>query len=409
MNFKHLLRAISFMLVMALVLIATQPAVSRTRAQTFSATLTPLAGLVQILPVGRTEWVNVTENILVNQGDQVRTGSNGIARLNVLTGIEVDIYNVSQVELFNLSVNENTGAFVYNLFQILGAVYVKVDQRVTPDDTVRVVLPLAGIAVEGTRWYNFVTPKMNLLVMGAEDQVRVTSATGRLYEVNQDEALWIALTLPTPLPLVCSDELLDRNVGDRYMSDTRQGNDVTGLREYFRDEVVRNVNPEIRNFLADELGIDLNDERFMNLNVDDEEAILRELLDKISEFDAKGDDLKIFLGRYRVYLEGYWEQRREIPIPATTCGNNVEDPGETAENCENDFNFKPYCGNGLCENDRFKPGVLGESMINCPEDCRVGNGLDRSCAVLINGKLPPITPPTGGGGIVPPTPSGIGN
>lgn len=404
MKAQRFLKPISIVLITAALMLTLLPSMLKPQAQTFSATLTPLAGLVQVLPVGQTEWKTVNKTTLINQGDQVRTGSTGTARLNVVSGIEVDIYPVTVVELHDLRLGDGTRTgIVYNLFHLVGALYVKVDMEVTARDRVEVTLPLAGTRVRGTEWYTFVTNKMDALVMGTEDTVEIRGPLGKMYRIDKDEAYWVFVTLEPPLPLVCSAQVLSRGVGERLISEKQPGGvDVTGLRDHLREDLIRNVNPQYRNFLHDQLGIPQED--FITMTLEDEDKILKELVPMIEQFDAKGDPLAKFLETYRTFWQEYWSQVQDTALSLETCGNNVEDAGETQDNCENDFNFKPYCGNGFCETDRFRPGVLGESAINCPDDCRIGNGLDQSCALTTNNLLNP-PPPSGGGR---PTPSGVG-
>ncbi|RPH50283.1 MAG: hypothetical protein EHM84_05870, partial [Lysobacterales bacterium] len=131
-------------------------------AQSFSATLSPIAGVVQVLLQGESEWVNVVETTLINQGDQIRTGNDGLARLNVVTGISVDIHPTTWVEINDLSLGEgDDSALTYRLFQLVGRTYVYVDQELNPDDRVQVVYPTVGIVVTGmggTSFFNFIHP-----------------------------------------------------------------------------------------------------------------------------------------------------------------------------------------------------------------------------------------------------------
>lgn len=403
MKINRLAKPISVMLITAALMMTLLPSMITPRAQSFSATLTPIAGLVQVLPMGQTEWKTVTKTTLLNQGDQVRTGSTGIGNINVVSGIEVDIYPVTVVELHDLRLGDSTRqGMVFNLFHLVGAVFMKVDMEVTARDRIETTLPLAGVKVEGTKWYTFVTPKMDALVVPAEDQVTIRGVTGSRYVIDPEEAYWVFVTAQSN-PLVCTADFLRRGIGERLISEKKAGAaDVTGLRDHLKEDLIRNVNPQYRNFLHDQLNIPQED--FITMTLEDEDTALKDLVPLIDKFDAKGERLPKFLEIYRDFWSTYWTQVQDTPMALETCGNNVEDAGETEDNCENDFNLKPYCGNGFCETDRFRPGILGESSINCPDDCRIGGGLDQSCALVTNNLLNP-PPPTGGGR---PTPSGVG-
>ncbi len=87
----------------------TQAWQALTPTRIVSATLTPVAGLVQYLARGASDWVTLQDTQLFNKGDQLRTGSDGYARLNVVTGIQVDVYQTSIVEMNSLEMGPESG------------------------------------------------------------------------------------------------------------------------------------------------------------------------------------------------------------------------------------------------------------------------------------------------------------
>src|SRR5512135_1642330 len=117
-------RHLSFFMVMALlvtVIAVTLPpalsAVAAPPAQEFSATLTPVAGLVQYLARGSTEWVTLRDTQLFGKGDQLRTGSDGYARLNVVSGIQIDVYQTAILEMNSLAMGPDSGE-TFSLLQL---------------------------------------------------------------------------------------------------------------------------------------------------------------------------------------------------------------------------------------------------------------------------------------------------
>src|SRR4051812_20594360 len=105
---KHY-RLLTVMLMIVMVAALAAPSVSQAapRHQTFSASLTPVGGLVQYLPTGKSDWVTVNQVTLINEGDQVRTGEGGTATLNVVTGTQVDIFPSTLISLNALSMGDS--------------------------------------------------------------------------------------------------------------------------------------------------------------------------------------------------------------------------------------------------------------------------------------------------------------
>src|SRR3954462_1395293 len=126
-------------------------------AQTFSATVEPLGGLVQHLPSGQKDWQTISKVTLVGPGDQIRTGDTGAARINIVTGIRVEIYPTSLVELRNLSLGEGADSSLkFALIQTSGTTYTTIDQKLKRGDSVLVVTPSVAANIRGTKFYTFV-------------------------------------------------------------------------------------------------------------------------------------------------------------------------------------------------------------------------------------------------------------
>jgi hypothetical protein len=371
------------------------------QAQSFAATLTPVAGLIQHLPRDGSEWQNVTRTTLVNQGDQIRTGNDGLARLNVVTGISVDIYPTTWLELNNLSLGEgDNSALTYSLFQLVGRTYVTVDQELNPNDRVQVVYPTVGIVVTGTKFFNFIHPQLDAFAMVEEGEADARSTRLPNVRLTPENALYVRFELPSVVPEVCSLALLDSNVEKIEITEIRPtGEGIDALRRHLEQALTAQVNRLVRPYLRELVGLPPVTLATLTREQDVEE--INELLAAIPDFDGNEQELVEFLENYREFWRSYFAVLSGVPIAPETCGNGIQEPGETAINCPTDLADLASCGNNLCEIDRVIQGDLGESVINCPADCLPYPGLALSCAGLITtsiGVPPGVTP----------VPSGVG-
>lgn len=371
------------------------------QAQSFSATLSPIAGVVQVLVQGETEWTNVVETTLVNEGDQIRTGNDGLARLNVVTGISVDIHPTTWVEINDLSLGEgDNSALTYSLFQMVGRTYVYVDQELNPDDRVQVIYPTVGIIVTGTKFFNFIHPNLNAFVMVEEGETSVEGAELPNVTVTPENALYIEFDLPQPVPQVCTLDLLTTAVQKREITQiTPNSEGIAALRRHLVEAVTGQVNLEVRPYMRALLGLPAVNLTTLTQQEDVDE--LTELLNAIPTFDGDGMELIEFLADYREFWQVYFTTMSSTPLAPETCGNLEQDDGETAQNCPTDFADPEPCGNSLCEIDRMIQGDLGESVINCPADCLPYPDLARSCGAIMRGiigqPLPEVPRPSGVG------------
>lgn len=375
--------------------------VANLQAQSFSATLSPIAGVVQVLLQGESEWQNVVETTLINQGDQVRTGNDGLARLNVVTGISVDIHPTTWVEINDLSLGEgDNSALTYSLFQMVGRTYVYVDQELNPDDRVQVIYPTVGIIVTGTKFFNFIHPNLNAFVMVEEGEATAEGTQLPMVTVTPENALYVEFDLPQPVPQVCTLDLLNTAVQKLEITEIApDGEGIAALRRHLVEAVTGQVNLEVRPYMRALLGLPAVDLTALDQQQDEEE--LAELLNAIPTFEGDGMELVEFLADYREFWQVYFTTMSSNPLAPETCGNAEQDDGETAQNCPTDFADPQPCGNNLCEIDRMVQGDLGESVINCPADCLPYADLARTCGAIVRGVVGRPTPEV-------PTPSGVG-
>ncbi len=401
-RFRGLRLALSVVTVIAAVAaVLASASLGSLQAQSFSATLSPIAGVVQVLVQGETDWKNVVETTLINQGDQIRTGNDGLARLNVVTGISVDIHPTTWVEVDDLALGEgDNSALTYSLFQLVGRTYVYVDQELNPDDRVQVIYPTVGIVVTGTKFFNFIHPNLNAFVMVEEGETNVEGAELPNVTVTPENALYVEFDLPQPVPQVCTLDLLRTAIQKREITEIRPNNaGIEALRRHLVEAVTGQVNLEVRPYMRALLGLPPVDLAKLTQREDVDE--LTELLNAIPTFDGDGMELIEFLADYREFWQVYFSTMSSTPLAPETCGNGEQDDGETAQNCATDFADPQPCGNGLCEVDRMIQGDLGESVINCPADCLPYPDLARSCGAILRGIIGRPLPQV-------PTPSGVG-
>jgi hypothetical protein len=392
---RHVGLFMVMVLLATIIAVALPPALSviaSPRSQEFSATLTPVAGLVQYLARGATNWVTLRDTQLFSKGDQLRTGSDGYARLTVVTGIEVDVYPTSIVEMNSLAMGADSGQ-VFSLFQIRGLTFANINQTVKPEDRVQVMIPCAGIScanisVSGTKFYTFVSPVVHAAVVSQEKEVKVQLVDKQAFTVTPEDFLYLKLTVPQPPPLVCSAALCSNNTKATFVNEPVKETGLQALRDFMHDSVISNVDPLSRNFFRQLMGLPELD--LSKLTVEEDQKAIEELLNAIDTFDGVKPTLKDLLKQYRDFWANY-KTTLTKPLASATCGNNKQDDGETAENCPNDFSDPAVCGNGLCEIDRRGPG---ESVINCVPDCLSFGGLAQSCVGIADGVLNPGAKPT---------------
>jgi hypothetical protein len=411
-------------LLLTVLAIALPPALSvvaSPQRQEFSATLAPVAGLVQYLARGSAQWVTLRDTQLLNRGDQVRTGNDGYARLSVVTGIDVDIYPTSLLALNSLAMQPESGE-VFSLYLLRGLTFSNVTQSVKQQDRIQIIIPSAGITVRGTQFYTFVSPVIHAAVITQENKVEVQTISKETFIVTPDDFLYIKFKLPEPLTQVCSDPLLNSAAKATTVIEPVTQDKLQALRDFMRDSVISNVDPQVRAFFR--TLVDLPPVDPTKLTPDEDKKALDELLDAIDKLPENKLPLKDFLQKYR----DFWAQFKTTltkPLAGETCGNGRQDEGETAESCPTDFSEPAACGNGLCEITR---AGLAESVVNCAADCLPYGSLALSCAATVDSALNPGTLPgvgvSGGGGptgpirtplptIEPsgtttPTPSGVG-
>jgi len=376
-------------------------------AQSFSATVEPLGGLVQRLPSGQKDWQTISKVTLVAPGDQIRTGDSGAARINIVTGIRIEIYPTSLVELRNLSLGEGTDSSLkFALIQTSGTTYTTIDQKLKRGDSVLVVTPSVAANIRGTKFYTFVGRTGNTGFIGEESALTLVDILQQTKTMNPDNIAYYILKqgqLDTP---VCTVDFLKSVVGT-IITEAQSETGRHLLRDFLYDFAVSNLNTRLTAFLFTFLGLPTSTNQ-------------ADMLNSLKTFD-KPVDLPAFMNDFRSFLRAYFTFLSTGTVAPVTCGNGKQDNGETAQNCAADVaDIKASMNNQICETS------LGESLINDTPDCLPGGAKLTSCGELLFGiigqgvgfpgrrppgvptpPVPPIPPTFAPGGGVP-NASGVG-
>jgi hypothetical protein len=386
-------RFIPFLIILAIGMVIYPLFSDLVQAQSFAATLSPFAGLVQFKAAGSADWVTVRGSTLVHPGDQIRTGSNGYAHMKTLTGVDVSIFPTTELGVNELSLGQGSGQ-VFNIYQVVGTLFSNVKQN-HAGDQIQIVLPGAGITVHGTQFYTFVSPKTHIGVLSKDHPVEVTTSNGQHYTVTPENFAYAKLDLSD----VCTPDLLNAIKSFFVAVPLSDGADrIQSIRELLHDFLSSDLNPYSRAFLRKALGLPSTD--LSKMTADEDEQDLQEVLKQIDSADLTKFDLLAFLESLRTYWENTYISKLTAPLAPVTCGTG-KTTGETAQNCPDDFTIPASCGNGICETNRKG---AAESVLSCPADCLPHEGAVLSCLATLNATLYPATPSPTPGGISPTKP-----
>jgi len=354
---------------MALLVVAVAaPSVSQAapQHQTFSASLTPVGGLVQYLPAGKSDWQTINQVTLINQGDQVRTGEGGLAKLNVVTGTQVDIFPSTVISLNALSMGDNNSGMTFNMLQLQGLTEVTVSQQVKAGDSLTVSTPTFTANIRGTKFKTGVASDGTSIVFTDEGTIELHGADGKIIKVGPGGFAGGSVDLTGANGNVNSD-FLKNNVKLTGFEDAGAQDMLKGfLKAFLKD----NATGFVRAFIAGLVGLDGN-------------ATTADLL---AALDSKTLDFDSFKTGFVSFVTDYTGELAKNPLAPVTCGNAKQEGDETSANCPEDFADLSAKGNNICDIDK------GESIINAPEDCSPLANLLMSAALDQN------TSNQGGGG-----------
>jgi hypothetical protein len=394
MRSSRFVAVLAIFLVCSLLLMSIGLAVRVEAQQNFAGALVPVAGLVQYRASGSQDWITLRGRQNIRVGDQIRTGADGFAQFNIVTGIALDIYPTSFLQIGVMQQRAERGVLV-SIEQIVGKTLSRVDRALRPEDRFQMVLPTAGVTVEGTQFWSLVAPNLHAAVMSQEGEMRVISADGQDVRVDEERFVFIDLQLPDPLPNTCTDELQQSSTSTLINMPLNAAREQA-TRNFLTDVFTSNQNPLIRVFMRELLSLEAKDDAA--LSAEEDEQALQEILEAIRSADMTNLDLNDLMARYRTYWLSTYRNALKNPIAPATCGNMRQDAGETAENCPTDFSEMAFCGNNICETNRRG---AAESIVNCPADCLPPEALAFSCierssqAFGLATEVPPPTPPGG--------------
>jgi len=318
-----------------------------------------VGGLVQYLPSGKSEWVTVNQVTLINEGDQVRTGEGGIAKLNVVTGTQVDIFPSSVIALNALSMGDGKSGMTFNMLQLQGMTEVTVSQTIKAGDSLTVSTPTFTANIRGTKFKTGVASDGSAIAFTDEGTIVLLGADGKQIEVGPGG--FAAATLNTSnAPADANADFLGANVVMKGFKD--QGVQDT-LKSFLKAFLKDNNSALTKGFIAALVGADAN------ASTDD---LLAALDGATLNFDT-------FKTGFSSFVTSWSTEAAKNPLAPVTCGDGQQQADETSANCPEDFADLSGKGNKVCEADK------GESIINDAEDCApLANLL--SSAALLNGK-----------------------
>ena len=156
---KPLMRSIWGVIGFAVLLV---PGGALAQTSDYVASLEPVAGVVQHQPADADpadpqSWQTITEPVLVEEGDRIRTSVNGFAYLTFFEGIETEIRGntlaVVSTLIFPDEVDPN---FTISLDVLAGTTVSNVEVVLDSQDRFEVFTPSASAVVRGTRWWTLV-------------------------------------------------------------------------------------------------------------------------------------------------------------------------------------------------------------------------------------------------------------
>jgi len=373
--------AIAF--VIAMTLVSSFAPISTTNAQPaaqdFSATVEPIGGLVQQLAAGENTWQTLSKVTLLHKGDQVRTGTQGTAHLNTVTGIKVNLFPNTLIQLKSLSLGSgNESSLKFSISQVSGVTFTSVDQALKQGDSVEVLTPTANATIHGTSFYTLVTRDGNTIFVGRENNEDIRDINGNQISNGPDNFTYFTFNVPQGQAgqlQACTLVFLGTNSRGSLVQnlDTDQNRGV--LRDFLKAWLVSDANPDKISFFATLLGMTGT-------------PTVQEIQDKLATFNDT-ESLQAALGKIRGLLDSYFASLSTTPLPSASCGNGKNDTSDS--NCPDDTsNIQGTTGNNVCD--------ANESQVNAAADCLPLANLLQSCANLIDTVTNQGTNQAGGGG-----------
>lgn len=348
-------------------------------AQTTSATLMPVSGLIQVLRPSTDAWSNVTDMQMVTEGDQIRTGANGLARLTSVSGVSVDILPSTHMHLKHLLTNPNSPQW-YSASQVVGASYAKVKTVTNRVDRVRMVMPAGVIEVKGTAFVQYTGLDAVQAIFGEEGRVQYTNAKGQRFQVGANTIL--VSYLPGGYAGNTTLQSLS-NAKVTVISEPINAAELDALKVLLMSLTVQYDNASGVAAITSLLGIPATSSR-------------QAILVAIDGLTVPQVDVPRFNASLIAFFSRNYPFALGTTVAQSTCGNKLIDAGENIGTCPDDVLVASEfssCGDLICQQDR------GESVVSCPADCFPNAPIAETNIDLVDQNVAPLptqnAPPSG--------------
>jgi hypothetical protein len=165
------------------------------------ALLASQSGLIEVLPLGADAWLPVSEAILVEAGDRIRTGAEGTAELTFFDGSVTKLRPMAELSIARMTSQRTGGGKVIVLHQWLGESYHQVEPLSDDESRFGVQTASAVMAVRGTTFTVIVGPDGATHLLVEEGTVAVqTRETSMLVSGGEDVLLPSRLASSTTSP-----------------------------------------------------------------------------------------------------------------------------------------------------------------------------------------------------------------
>jgi hypothetical protein len=169
------------------------------------AVLTSQRGLVEVLPLGADEWVSISEAMLVQAGDRIRTGAGGSAQLTFFDGSITALRPEAELSIARMTSRRSGGDKVIVLHQWLGEAYNQVQPLIDEDSRFSVETASAVVSVRGTAFTLTVEPDGGTRLEVHEGTIEVRTRETSLVvsggeEIRVEPPLATATPTPAPTP-----------------------------------------------------------------------------------------------------------------------------------------------------------------------------------------------------------------
>ncbi|MCD4686838.1 MAG: FecR domain-containing protein [Anaerolineae bacterium] len=330
------------------------PAPSHAAAQDLIASLDPVEGLVlhQTIdddPQDLDAWTVLTEPVLVNEGDRIRTGPDGLALLTFFEGVQSEIRPNAYVVVSTLALGEATeDVQTITLDQLAGLTLVNIETTLDAEDRFELHTPGATVVVRGTNWWTLVTRE------GRSQFLLERGAVGVLPTLDPDAQAstgdWNTIVQQRIFPFTAQDRFAELGADGNPPRAPLGVDVIVGVIRAIPDAPLPPATCGDGTCQAGELPTCLVD-CINDIN-------LAQCSNGICEPDAN-ENLITCPGDCG-------------PFPGQACGNGTCDPDESYLTCPNDCAPGEYfgpvypfaCGNGICD--------VGETGLACPADCAGG-------------------------------------